>query len=294
MNQHVQVWFACLLLVTSACERDQVTGIGDAAPIVGEYERALERLDEVVDALAVGSSTPEALLAGPEADTIPEEALANLNRIGETAARVTFSVQNERSAPPAVTLALADTAARVRTYLTTAAGAVGDGPSVVLPPPHPIRVNVTSSEEGLRQRQEGASPAGGSKERRLRGAVAGLEQDQEVDLVGLLYVALLANPQARASLAPNLSPDDVPEVTPELAEELSPLPVENREDWQAALFDDAGRLVLPTSEEGSRYTLLRAWARVVNEGLAAHVNSLFRIVLHAVVAESQRLERSSG
>jgi hypothetical protein len=153
-------------------------------------------------------------------------------------------------------------------------------------------VNITSTEGGLRRREEDAGPEGGPKERRLRRAVVGLKQDQEVDLLGLLYVALLANPQARAALAPNLSPDDVPEVTPELAEKLN-LPVE-RTAWQAALFDNAGLLVLPTSEEATRYTLLRDWALVVNEGLAAHAEGLFDIVLDARVAESQRLEGSPG
>lgn len=233
------------LLAAPACQSDPPVGIGDAAPLIADYEEALGQLDEVVAALDVGSAPPEKLLRVPQEDTIPAAVLGDLNRIGERMARVTFSVMSGSSDPQAVTVALAAATARVRRDLADAAGATIEGRRAVLPPPDPI-----------------------------------VKGDLWVDLAGLIYVALLANPQARSALAPNLSPAAIPEVTPELAEELN-LPVGTRKEWQDALFDEGGRLVLPTSEEGARYNLLREWALAVNEGLAAQATGLFDIALDA-------------
>lgn len=88
----------------------------------------------------------------------------------------------------------------------------------------------------------------------------------------------MSDPAARQILAPKLAADDLPAVTPKLVEDVG-LAVDTREEWQAGLFDGAGRFVIPTSDEGLRFNLLQKWALVVNPELDDHVGSLVLILI---------------
>jgi hypothetical protein len=88
----------------------------------------------------------------------------------------------------------------------------------------------------------------------------------DADLFALACEALLADSRARSRLAQKLSPEDIPEVTPQLSEELG-IGATTRREWQDAIFDEQGRIILTPSGDAVRYTLLRRWAEKVNPDL---------------------------
>ena len=94
----------------------------------------------------------------------------------------------------------------------------------------------------------------------------------DADLFAIACEALLTDPGARSLLARKLSPDDIPEVTPQLSEELG-IGSTTRRDWQEAIFDDQGRIILTPSGDARRYTLLRRWAQEVNPQLWRMANA---------------------
>jgi hypothetical protein len=129
---------------------------------------------------------------------------------------------------------------------------------MALPAPAAVLILTNTTREDLTERLEELK--GPRKDARIRRIV--IQGHIDADLFALASESLLADPGARARLAPKLSPNDIPDVMPELADEAG-IGAATRLAWQEAIFDSQGRLVLTPSAD-DRYMLFRACEQKVN------------------------------
>ncbi|MGH6832658.1 MAG: hypothetical protein ACRECM_06515, partial [Methyloceanibacter sp.] len=234
-------------MLLGACSEKKEAGL--AADGRAAIARFGEALDELHDAASLtGGSGPPEQVAPVADDGVATGATFALDRIAEARRDVLISVLGD-SGPAAVLRAVVLEIASARRRIAELAGAAPDGPGrFSLPPPAKVIVLTDVTEEQI---------ADGVEQLKLRRGDFGFERLVirgfiDAGLFALASEALLADPGARARLAPKLSPDDIPEVTPELANQLG-LGGTTRRIWQEAVFDGEGRLVLTPAEDG-RYT----------------------------------------
>ena len=252
--------FIAVVALLGACRHKEEVGLraGGSAAIT-RFGESLDALHDV--ALLNGGSGSPAEVAPDPNDGVATGATFALDRIAEARRDVVNSTLVDSGAAAvlrAVTLEIAS----ARRRIAELAGATPDGSGrLSLPPPAKVMVLTDVTEEQI---------ADGIKQLRLRKGDFRFERQVIGDYIdaGLFTIAseaLLADPDARARLAPKLSPEDVPEVTTELAKRLA-LGGTTRRRWQEAVFDGEGRLVL-TPADDARYTLFRRWAEGVNPAL---------------------------
>jgi hypothetical protein len=247
-------------MLLGACSHEReadLEAVGRAA--IARFGEALDRLHDAAS-LTGGSGPPEKVAPDPK-DGVATGATLVLDRIAETRRDVVNSALGDSGAA-AILRAVVLEIASARRRIAELAGAAPDGPGrFALPAPAKVIVLTDVTEEQL---------ADGVKQLDLRKDDVDLERLVlrgfiDAGLFALASEALLVDPGARTRLAPKLSPDDIPEVTPELAEQLG-LGGTTRREWQEAVFDGDGRIVLTPAEDG-RYTLFRRWAEKVNPEL---------------------------
>ena len=108
--------------------------------------------------------------------------------------------------------------------------------------------------------------------RELKGIEAqeSLEADLRATLEHSAYVAVLTDPEQRASLAVQLSPAALPAEVPA---DLN-LPVATREEWVRDLFDEHGNLVVPQPSDPGRWSSFVGWTKTINPDLRTRVDAL--------------------
>ncbi|MGH9023352.1 MAG: hypothetical protein ACRDV9_09695 [Acidimicrobiia bacterium] len=228
-------------------------------------------MDDLHDVAALtGGTGAEELLSPDPKDQVPVGATGVLDRVAEARRDVISSLEpGGDSGAAAVLEALESEMAGARRRLGELAGGTpaGEGRLVLAPPaPAVIVTDTTSQDMSRRLKQLDVRNDDPSIERVV------VQGEIDADLFALACLALLADPGARARLAPKLSPADIPEVTAVVAEEEH-LGSTTRQAWQEAIFDDQGRVVLTPSTD-PRYTLFRAWAEKVNPGLWRYANAV--------------------
>lgn len=236
----------CLaLLVIAGCDRGGggPPGLEDAGPIIAGFARVAKGLDTLAPAVSASGTGGE-----PPADVV-----GSLARVGEAAREVLDAAEPVgRAGVAAVQGELADAADEVVRHLVTAAGGRDEGPGrLALASPATVAFDLGEQPPPL----DGDRSNRGLDRNRQR-----LAGDLSREIERFVYVALLANPDTRAAIAPSLSPDDLPaEVDPALN-----LSVGTREEWQDELFDDKDRLVVPSPNDAKGWKSFRGWAQVVN------------------------------
>jgi hypothetical protein len=253
---------ALVLLVAGACNRGpgDPPGLEGAGPLVAEFARAARGLDGIAAPLATR----------PSGDKPPAAAVGPVTDVAEAARAVVQAAEPVGDAgAAALSAAVADAANDVVRHLVTAAGGRAEGSGrMVLGPPAMVAFAIDARDSAPDPSQDG--PAGRSRteldevEARER-----LQGDLQGEIVRFVYVALLAHPGTRAALAPRLSPDDLPAEVPRDRN----LPVASSEEWQAQLFDDQNRLVVP-SFRSIRWRSFIGWVQAVNPTLWAAVDDL--------------------
>ncbi|MGH8511763.1 MAG: hypothetical protein ACREU8_10415, partial [Gammaproteobacteria bacterium] len=86
----------------------------------------------------------------------------------------------------------------------------------------------------------------------------------------LAHVSVLADPDDRAALGLRLSPADLPAEVPANLN----LSVTSREDWARDLFDQQGRLIVPTPADPARWDSFIGSTKAVNPELRDRVSAL--------------------
>jgi hypothetical protein len=229
----------------------------------------------VLEAAQAYAATRIAVAVATQGKEARESALAQVGALFGALASEPYSTQ------AAVDIRKA-TGSAVRSLLDTAGGTLIDaakaGPvvSLVVEGGKAILFDLagTSADQAASEREL-------KEDREKNRAQVALVADLQADLFHLTYVAVLSDPDQRAALTLNLTPDAIPEVTPELAESLN-LPVTSRREWQAALFPD-GQLGVPHPSDGRNWALFRAWAGHVNPDLAGKVRELTDVALDGMV-----------
>jgi hypothetical protein len=221
---------------------------------VAEFARVSKSLDDAAAAIASGS----------DASRLPGPAVRTLTEIGEAAGAVLHAAEPKGEAgAAALQEALADAADDVVRHLATAAGGQEQGHGrVVLSPPAMVAFDTDTKTPPPEQDRSSRGMAAAHES-----LLAGLTREME----HFVYVALLANPRTRATLAPHLSPDDLPPEVPDLN-----LSVATRDEWRVQLFDDQNRLVVPSSYDPLRWKSFLAWAETVNPAIRNAVSDLTR------------------
>ena len=269
MNLRPMFVFIAVVMLLGACSHKKEIGLeaGGRAAIA----RFGEALDGLHDAASVtgGAGPPEQIAPDPN-DGVATGATFALDRIAEARRDVVNSAVRNSGAAAVLRAAVLEIAS-ARRRIAEMAGGAPDGPGrFSLPAPAKVIVLTDVTEEQI---------ADSVKELDLRKDDVDFERlvirgAIDAGLFALASEALLADPGARARLAPKLSPDDIPEVTPELAKQLALGGTTGRQ-WQEAVFDGDGRIVLTPAEDG-RYTLFRRWAEKVNPQLFSLANSFLR------------------
>ena len=101
----------------------------------------------------------------------------------------------------------------------------------------------------------------------------GLRTDLQAEIKHLTYVAVLSDATRRKAHHLRLSPESVPKLTKEETADIG-LGTTTREQWQRALFDGEGRLLVPAPSDSVRWTMFLRWAAKANPELRAEVDQL--------------------
>jgi len=118
-----------------------------------------------------------------------------------------------------------------------------------------------------------------AKERELKGERERVILEQQVrtelqaEIKHLTYVSVLSESSHRKAFHLRLTPESVPTLTKEETARIG-LGTTTREEWQRALFDDEGRLVVPTPSDSVRWTMFLRWAATANPELKFEVDRL--------------------
>lgn len=262
MNRRCRIVLGLALLVAVSCDRGpgDPPGLEGAGPLVAEFARVAEGLDDVASAVATRSGEGE----------LPGSVVGDMTEVGEAARAVLHAAEPDGPAGvAALERALVAAANDVVRHLVTAAGGREGGPGrMVLDPPNPVAFETDAKVPP----EPSMDPPPGRDRSRL-GMVEAQERLQEAlrgEIEHFVYVALLAHPGTRAALAPRLSPDDLPAEVPD---DLN-LPVDNREDWREKLFDEHDRLVVPSPFDVVAWRAFIGWTKVVNPTLRLPVSDL--------------------
>jgi hypothetical protein len=256
----MSVVIAVVTLLGACSHKEEARLDAEGRAAIGRFGEILDLLHEAAS-LTGGVGPPEQVAPVPE-DGVATGATFVLERIAEARRDVLIAALGDSGAAAVLRAAVLEMAS-ARRRIAEMAGAAPDGPGrFSLPPPANLTVLTDVTEEEL---------ADALKELDLRKNDFRFEQmvirgPIDAGLFALASEALLADPRARAGLAPKLSPDDIPEVTRDLAEQLG-IGGTTRREWQEAVFDAEGRIILTTQEDSVRYTLFRAWAEKVNPDL---------------------------
>lgn len=263
MNRRFGVAFALVLLVAGSCDRGpgDPPGLEGAGPLVAEFARAARGLDGIASAMATRPSgdKPPAAAAGPVTD------------VAEAARAVVHAAEPGGDAGgAALSAAVAAAANDVVRHLVTVAGGRAERPGrIVLDPPAKVAFAIDAQESAPDTSHDGPSGRSRTELGKIE-ARERLQGDLKGEIVRFVYVALLAHPGTRAALAPRLSPDDLPAEVPRDRN----LPVASREEWQADLFDDQKRLVVPSPFDPLRWRSFIGWVQAVNPTLWVAVDDL--------------------
>jgi hypothetical protein len=258
-----------VVMLLGACSHEEEAGLdAEGRAAIGRFGETLDLLHDAAS-LTGGVGPPEQVAPVPE-DGVAAGATFVLDRIAEARRDVVNSALGDSGAAAVLRAAVLEIAS-ARRRIAEMAGAAPDGQGrFSLPAPAKVIVLTDVTEEQL---------ADGVKQLDLRKNDVGFERLVirgfiDAGLFALASEALLADPGARARLAPKLSADDIPEVTSELAKQLA-LGGTTRREWQEAVLDGEGRIVLTSAEDG-RYTFFRRWAEKVNPQLFGLANSFLR------------------
>ena len=263
MNRRFRAALALALLAAVSCDRgpSNPPGLEGAEPLVAEFARAARGLDRIAPALAARSP----------GDGLPAAAAGPVSDVADAARAVGHAAEPDGDAGgAALSVAVYNAASDVVWHLVTAAGgrAEGTGP-MVLDPPATVAF-ATVAERPYMDELPDEPPGRNRTELGKIEAQERLQGDLYREIVRFVYVALLAHPATRATLAPRLSPDDLPADVPN---DLN-LPVATREEWREDLFDEQNRLVVPSPFDPGRWRSFQGWVKAVNPLLWAAVDEL--------------------
>lgn len=277
MSRRAVAALVLLLIFAAACDRGpgRPPGLEGAGPLVAEFAEAAKELNRVARAVARQDGDRD---QEPGNSSFPVSVVNVLVDLGATAGAVYRAAEPEGEAgAAALSEAVAKAAADVVRYLVSLAETQQkvEG-TVALDQPAMVIFDIVG--EVPPEDPEVAPPPGrnrtpiGIAEARSR-----LKGDLTREIEHFVYVALLANPRTRATLAPRLSPDDLPAEVPDLN-----LTVATRDEWREQLFDNQNRLVVPSPYDPGRWKSFLAWAETVNPAIRNAVSDLrgpaFRLV----------------
>lgn len=243
------------LLLVGGCDRGpgRAPGLEGAGPLVSEFAQRARQLDHLASKLAEN-----------HVGDLPGSVRSDLTEVGEAARKVLLAAEPDGSSGvAAIEQALAEAAAKVVRHLVTTAGGHDDGPTRMTlqgPPPVVFELDRDPSTPTFDRRTAEDLAQGRSR----------LQADLGLEIERFIYVALLANPTTRSTLAPRTAPAELPaSVDPNLN-----LSVSTREEWRDHLFDGSGRLVVPSPNQAARWASLLGWAEAVNPKLMDAVNDV--------------------
>lgn len=248
-----------ILVFFAACDRgpDKPPGLAGAGPLVAEFERVAKGLDDIAPVVATWNGKGE----------LPDALVADMTEVGKAARAVLDAAEPDGDAGAAALRAAAvDAADDVVHHLITVAGGHELGPGRMALNPGPVAFDTDD-----RNWPPGPTPLRARNRTEAKFAAQEVLEDAlRGEIERFVYVALLAHPGTRATLAPRLSADNLPtEVPPD-----GRFSVFTLERWRMDLFDDQNRLIVPNPADQLTYENFTGLVKVVSPDLGVAVSSL--------------------